>query len=155
MDNSVFMEFTLVDDFLWNMNKEEYFSLDGMTLDGDDFEFIPVTSCSDIGMNNITVDGKLDSSVVLMNKTTSSYPPMKLVAQKLSPCGVIVTVGSTTNTLSIGSDLQNLKGVFIRHADTDTILAYSIMPESVPIHNHLTLPYDGAIIELRPTTHIE
>lgn len=155
MDNSVFLEFNIVDNFLWNVNREGYYNIEGMTIDGDDYNFIPVVSCSEVGMDNIDDKGKLKSTVVKMNKIDSTYPPVKLIAQRISPCGLMVSVGSATNTLALGEEQQNLKGVFVVHSSTDTVLAYCILPESVAVRNYLTIPYEGAIVEIKPVTHIE
>lgn len=155
MDNSVFLEFTLVDNFLWNVNKDGYYSLSGMTTDGDDYNFIPVTNCDINGMSNINTNGRLNDNVVLMNKTDAEYPAVKLLAQRINPCGLMVTVASSTNTLSIGEEQQNLKGLFIVHKDTETVVAYCILSESIPVKNYLTIPYEGAVVEIRPVTHIE
>lgn len=155
MDNSVFLEFNIVDDFLWKVNKDGYYKVSGMTLDGDDFNFIPVSSCKENAMENIDSNGRLNSYAVPLNKTSSTYPSVKLVANSVSPCGLIVSVGSATNTLQLGADQQNLKGIFVVHSSTDTVLAYCILPESVAVRNYLTIPYSGALIEIKPVTHLE
>lgn len=162
VDTGTFLEFKPVGNFHWIVNKSSTFSFDQM-VEGNannKFKFIPVQACQDSWRANIKSNFQLDYSKVTLcryitnNSSTDVDPsPVELIAQEVGYGGVIVTLNNTSAVIQLGSEVQNLKGIFLIHADTDVVLAYCILPESVGINNYLQLNYTEPIIEITSTVN--
>lgn len=161
---SVFLEFKPVGNFHWIVNKASTFSFDQMVAgnDANKFKFIPVSACQDSWRANINSNHQLDYSKVTLcqyitddSATDVNPSDVELIATEVGYGGVIVTLGQTTATIELGSTVQNLKGIFLIHSDTDVVLAYCILPEPVRINNYLQLSYTDPIIEITSTVNTE
>lgn len=165
---TVVLEFKLIDNFHKIMNKEGTFSISDMVLDNSKnrFEFVPVSNCSDDWKSNIKADYTLDKSKAVPIKNISysdsgditvkdlDCPVVELVAEEVGYGGLVVSIGSKTPTLSIGSEVQNLKGVFLCNEYTGAVISYCILPKPAKIMNYLTLPSEGFVVEILPTYSI-
>ena len=133
---SVFLEFKPVGNFHWIVNKASTFSFDQMVAgnDANKFKFIPVSACQNSWRANINSNHQLDYSKVTLcqyitddSATDVNPSDVELIAKEVGYGGVIVTLGQTTATIELGSTVQNLKGIFLIHSDTDVVLAYCIL----------------------------
>ena len=150
--SSLYLEFELPSRFFWNLNKNGYYSLDGMNANGDDFYFY-VASTSDMVLdNNLDSSGRLLTSKAQTLLLSETSPRFKLIAQENTPRGFIVSTGTQTQQITLNSNFQNLKAIYIIHEDTDTVLAGCILNDSIPVKNYLTIPIEGQIVEVVPKT---
>ena len=160
---SSILEFKPVGNFLWIVNKNTTFSLDQMVQDGDNnnFKFVPVQSCNDNWRSNINSDFTLNRNAITLcqyiNGGTSvdvEPPAVSLIATEVGYGGVIVTLdnsSSQSTVIQLGSTPQELKGIFLINDDTDVVLAYCILPETITVNNYLQLSYTSPIIEITST----
>ncbi|MCF0115747.1 MAG: hypothetical protein HUJ56_10355 [Erysipelotrichaceae bacterium] len=162
---STLLEFKLVDNFHRIVNLSNTYSIDDMKSGeiNNAYKLVPVSACSDNWKNNITSDYKLDYSKVellqvvsITDNDTESFidvdpSEFELYADTTNFGGLTVSFASNAPDLEIGSQLQYLKGVFLINAVTDAVLAYSIIPNPVPVVNYIRFPNDGFVVEIRPT----
>jgi hypothetical protein len=162
---SVVLEFKLVDNFHKIVNKDGTFSISDMVANNSKnrFEFVPVSNCADTWSANIKSDYTLDKSKAVPIKKISysdsgdittqelDCPVVELIAEEVGYGGLVVSIGSTTPTLSIGSEVQDLKGVFLCNEYTGAVISYCILPQPAKIMNYLTLPSEGFVVEILPT----
>lgn len=150
--SSLYLEFELPSKFFWNLNKPNYYTLDGMNANGDDFYFY-VASTSDMVLdNNLDSNGRLLSSKAQQLMLSETSPRFKLIVQENTPRGFIISTGTQTQQITLNSNYQNLKAVYIVHDDTGTVLAGCILNDSVPVKNYLTIPVEGQVVEVVPKT---
>lgn len=162
---SSILEFKPVGNFHWIVNKPECFSFDQMTEDNVDnkFNFVPVSACNDNWRANINANYTLkrtgENHIVpcrnLDDNTDVAPPTTKLIATEVGYGGVIVSVSPNNSSIAItlGSEPQSLKGVFVVHEDTDVVLAYCILPEPIKVNNYIQLSYNEPIIEITSTVN--
>ena len=163
---SSILEFKPVRDFHWIINKSGMFSFEQM-VSGDannKFKFVPCSACQDGWDNNLS-NHLLDYSKVTLcknitnNSSADVVPPVvELVASQPTDSygGVIVTLGenSTSSVIELGSQVQELKAIFLVHAETEAVLCYCILPEPIKVNNYLQLNYTDPIIEIISTVRV-
>lgn len=157
------LEFKPVGNLHFIVNKSSTFSFDQMTGDGDDFKFVPCSACQDSWKSNINqTNYQLDYSKVTLCKNITSNsssdvepPTVKLYAEEVGYGGVIVTLhpNNTSSTITLGSEVQELKAIFLVSDETECVLAYCILPEPIKVNNYLQLNYTEPIIEITSTVH--
>ena len=163
---SVFLEFKPVANFHFIVNKPSTFSLDQMVAGGSNnsYKFIPVSACQDNWSANINTNYTLKQSAItkcqfIADDGTAPVDvnpsAVELIATQQGYGGVIVTLGSQSAVIQLGSTPQYLKGIFLINADTDVVLAYCILPEPVKINNYLQLNYQDPIIEIISTVNTQ
>jgi len=163
---SVFLEFKPVANFHWIVNKSSTFSLDQMVSGGsnNEFKFIPVSACQDNWSANINANYSLKQSAITKcqyiaddetDPVDVNPSAVELIATPGGYGGVIVTLGSQSAVIQLGSTPQYLKGIFLVNASNDVVLAYCILPEPVRVNNYLQLNYQDPIIEITSTVNTE
>lgn len=151
-NSSLYLEFELPSRFFWNLNKGGYYSLDGMNANGDDFYFYVASTSDSVLDRNLDGSGRLLTSKAQSLQLSETSPRFKLIAQDNTPRGFIVSTGTQTQQITLNSNYQNLKAVYIVHDKTDTVLAGCILNNSIPVKNYLTIPVEGQIVEVMPKT---
>lgn len=163
---SVFLEFKPVGNFHWIVNKPSTFSLDQMVSGHSDnnFKFIPVQSCQDSWRANLKANYQLDETKItrckFLNGGTGNIEDVnpnsiQLIATEVGYGGCIVTMGSTTPVVTLTSEPQDMKGIFLVNGANNVVLAYCILPEPVRVANYLQLNFNDPIIEITSTVNTQ
>lgn len=156
MANSLF-EFTRVDSFMDDINREDCFDtkdMDGIT---PNYKFILASDCADNIDDCIDEDGTLitpfeNGKGVNIVETENSDDGLVSMLWSQGVNGErTMSVADSTVQYSFGADAYDVKAIFLCNVADGTgyVIAYSINNKAITVDNDLILPCDGIVWSFR------
>lgn len=158
-NTSHIFDFKLNKRFLWDMNKTNTFSLDGMNgvNDSDEYTLIVFSSIPSDIYSCVDDDGcllpsvKFPSGLQYMNNTPFTATIHLLAQNNSNNNGVTISVAEENGvsiSLATPDGYKNIQGLFIINSDTRYLLAYSRLSNAITISENLILPFTGALCDI-------
>ena len=153
MMNKFIFEFTRVDNFLDDINRDGKFDtldMDGIT---KNYKMVLVSDCPDNIEECIDVDGTLlDDSIVHRVETIGVEDGLcSLLWAKGINGERTISINSSTVVYDLGDESDELKAVFLVNMVNGSgyVLAYAINSYSFPISGEVILPCDGSLWSIK------
>jgi len=144
-------EFTRVDTFLDDMNRDGKF--DVMDMDGTtkNYKMILVSDCPNNIEDCLDEDGTLNSDVTIINTLGVNDGYCALQWIKGINGERSMSIVDSTVVYDLGDTNENLKAVFLVNMveGSGYVLAYAINSHSFPIDGEVILPCDGMVWSIR------
>lgn len=159
MTTEVSMMFEVNDNFWWDINNPNKFTLDNIEKDVWSFlvcsrvpsDIYEITWRESDGVTDPNILGtlKLPGDVEdweLLN-INENLPEIKLEAKKLDNGGFVINIANTTDVMiEIGDSLDNqVQAILLYNNSTNYMLAYSVLGTPIITQNHIRIPYNGSI----------
>lgn len=159
MTTEVSMMFEVNENFWWDINNPNKFTLDNIEKDVWSFlvcsrvpsDIYEITWRKSDGVTDPNILGtlKLPGDVEdweLLN-INENLPQIELVAKKLDNGGFIISINNTTDVMiEIGDSLDNqVQAILLYNNSTNYMLAYSMLSTPIATQNYIRIPYNGAI----------
>lgn len=143
-------DFTRVDDFLDNMNRDGKFDtleMDGIT---PNYRMVLVSDCPDDVNECLDEDGTLLSDDVVHRVESLGVDDGKCALLWSKGINGERTLSITTSSVvyDLGNLNDELKAVFLVNGETGYVLAYAINSYSFPIDGQVILPCDGMVCSI-------
>lgn len=140
-------EFTRVDNFLDDINREGKFDTNDMDGITPNYRIVLASDCPDDIEKCLDEDGTLNEDVILVNNLTSEDGECALLWSKGVNGERTISMGTTLVTYDLGDNNDELKGAFIVNTveGSGYVLAYAINSYSFPIDGEVLLPCDGVL----------
>ena len=151
MDSYVF-EFTRVDDFLDNINREGYFDTSDMEGLSKNYKMVLISDCPNDINECLDVDGTIDTEKCQIVDTNGVDDGMcSLMWSKGVNGERSISIADSTVTYDLGDNDSELKAVFLINMveGSGYVLAYAINSYSFPIDGEVILPCDGMLWSIR------
>lgn len=153
MVDSYIFEFTRVDAFLDDMNRDGKFDVLDMDGVSNNYKMILVSECPN-GINEcIDEDGTLlDDSIVHRVESLGVNDGLcSLLYSKGVNGERTISISNSTVNFDLGDNKDNLKAVFLVNMveGSGYVIAYAINNYSFPIEGELILPCDGMIWSIK------
>lgn len=151
MVDSYIFEFTRVDDFLDNMNREGYFDtldMDGIT---PNYKMVLASSCPNDINECIDADGTLNDNVNIIDTWGEDDGKCALLWSKGINGERTISIANSTVVYDLGELETELKAVFLVNLveGSGYVLAYAINSYSFPVDREIILPCDGMIWSIK------
>jgi len=151
MADSYIFEFTRVDNFLDDMNREGCFDtldMDGIT---PNYRMVLASDCPNDIEECLDEDGTLNENVTLVEGVESEDGECALLWSKGINGERTISISNSTVNYNLGNSNDNLKGVFLVNTveGSGYVLAYAINSYSFPIDGEVILPCDGVLWTIR------
>lgn len=159
MTTEVTMKFELNENFWWDINNPNKFTLDNIEKDVWSFlvcsrvpsDIYDITWREKDGITDPNILGtlKLPGDVddwELLN-INENLPEIKLKATPLDNGGFIISIDNTTDvTIELGDSLNNqVQAILLYNNSTNYMLAFSKLTSPIQTENHIRIPYNGAL----------
>jgi hypothetical protein len=150
MDEYVF-EFTRVDNFFDDMNREGKFDvldMDGLT---KNYRMVLASDCPNDIEQCLDEDGTLNENVSIVGNLSSEDGACSLLYSKGINGERTISISDSTVTYDLGNHNDELKAVFLVNTveGSGYVLAYAINNYSFPIDGEVILPCDGVLWSVR------
>lgn len=144
-------DFTRVDNFLDDINREGCFDtqdMDGLT---PNYRMVLVSDCPNDIEECIDDDGTLDTDKVTVIQTDSEDGECALLWSKGINGERTMSIAQSTVVYDLGDRNEELKAVFLVNTveGSGYVLAYAINSYSFPIDGEIILPCDGMIWSIK------
>lgn len=144
-------DFTRVDNFLDDINREGCFDtqdMDGLT---PNYRMVLVSDCPNDIEECIDDDGTLDTDKVTVIQTDSNDGQCALLWSKGINGERTMSIAQSTVVYDFGDRNEELKAVFLVNTveGSGYVLAYAINSYSFPIDGEVILPCDGMIWSIK------
>ena len=144
-------DFTRVDNFLDDINREGCFDtqdMDGLT---PNYRMVLVSDCPNDIEECIDDDGTLDTEKVTVIQTDSNDGQCALLWSKGINGERTMSIAQSTVVYDLGDRNEELKAVFLVNTveGSGYVLAYAINSYSFPIDGEVILPCDGMIWSIK------
>ena len=144
-------DFTRVDNFLDDMNREGCFDtqdMDGLT---PNYRMVLVSDCPNDIEECIDDDGTLDTDKVTVIQTDSEDGECALLWSKGINGERTMSIAQSTVVYDLGDRNEELKAVFLVNTveGSGYVLAYAINSYSFPVDGEIILPCDGMIWSIK------
>lgn len=159
MTTEVTMKFELNENFWWDINNPNKFTLDNIEKDVWSFlvcsrvpsDIYDITWRKKDGITDPNILGtlKLPGDVddwELLN-INENLPEIKLKATPLDNGGFIISIDNTTDVMiELGDSLNNqVQAILLYNNSTNYMLAFSKLTSPIQTENHIRIPYNGAL----------
>jgi hypothetical protein len=144
-------DFTRVDNFLDDINREGCFDtqdMDGLT---PNYRMVLVSDCPNDIEQCIDEDGTLDTEKVTVIQTDSEDGECALLWSKGINGERTMSIAQSTVVYDLGDRNEELKAVFLVNTveGSGYVLAYAINSYSFPVDGEIILPCDGMIWSIK------
>ena len=144
-------DFTRVDTFLDDINREGCFDtqdMDGLT---PNYRMVLVSDCPNDIEQCIDEDGTLDTEKVTVIQTDSEDGECALLWSKGINGERTMSIAQSTVVYDLGDRNEELKAVFLVNTveGSGYVLAYAINSYSFPVDGEIILPCDGMIWSIK------
>lgn len=144
-------DFTRVDSFLDDINREGCFDtqdMDGLT---PNYRMVLVSDCPNDIEQCIDEDGTLDTEKVTVIQTDSEDGECALLWSKGINGERTMSIAQSTVVYDLGDRNEELKAVFLVNTveGSGYVLAYAINSYSFPVDGEIILPCDGMIWSIK------
>ena len=144
-------DFTRVDNFLDDINREGCFDtqdMDGLT---PNYRIVLVSDCPNDIEQCIDEDGTLDTEKVTVIQTDSEDGECALLWSKGINGERTMSIAQSTVVYDLGDRNEELKAVFLVNTveGSGYVLAYAINSYSFPVDGEIILPCDGMIWSIK------
>ena len=144
-------DFTRVDNFLDDINREGCFDtqdMDGLT---PNYRMVLVSDCPNDIEECIDDDGTLDTEKVTVIQTDSEDGECALLWSKGINGERTMSIAQSTVVYDLGDRNEELKAVFLVNTveGSGYVLAYAINSYSFPVDGEIILPCDGMIWSIK------
>ena len=149
-DNYVF-EFTRVDSFLDDINREGCFDTNDMDGITPNYRMVLASDCPNDINQCLDEDGTLNENVTLVENLESEDGECALLWSKGINGERTISLANSTVNYDLGDNNDNLKAVFLVNTveGSGYVLAYAINSYSFPIDGEIILPCDGTLWTIR------
>lgn len=159
MTTEVTMKFEINENFWWDINNPNKFTLDNIEKDVWSFlvcsrvpsDIYDITWREKDGITDPNILGtlKLPGDVddwELLN-INENLPEIKLKATPLDNGGFIISIDNTTDVMiELGDSLNNqVQAILLYNNSTNYMLAFSKLTSPIQTENHIRIPYNGAL----------
>lgn len=147
MVDSYVFEFTRVDSFLDDMNREGKFDTADMDGISKNYRMVLVSDCPNNIEECIDIDGTLTDSVSIIDTMGEDDGFCALLWSKGINGERTISIANSTVNYDLGDASEELKAVFLVNIveGSGYVLAYAINSYSFPIDGEVILPCDGML----------
>lgn len=140
-------DFTRVDSFLDDINREGCFDTQDMDGINPNYRMVLVSDCPNDINECLDVDGTLDLEKVIVVDTDSEDGQCALLWSKGINGERTISIAQSSVTYDLGNRNEELKAVFLVNTveGSGYVLAYAINSYSFPIDGEVILPCDGMV----------
>ncbi len=151
MATNYIFDFTRVDNFLDDMNREGCFDVNDMDGITPNYRMVLASDCPNDIEECIDEDGTLNENVTLVENLGSEDGECSLLWSKGINGERTISIGDSTVNYDLGDNDDNLKAVFLVNTveGSGYVLAYAINSYSFPIDGEVILPCDGVLWTIR------
>lgn len=151
MATNYIFDFTRVDNFLDDMNREGCFDVNDMDGITPNYRMVLASDCPNDIEKCIDEDGTLNENVTLVENLGSEDGECSLLWSKGINGERTISIGDSTVNYDLGDNDDNLKAVFLVNTveGSGYVLAYAINSYSFPIDGEVILPCDGVLWTIR------
>jgi len=151
MATNYIFDFTRVDNFLDDMNREGCFDVNDMDGITPNYRMVLASDCPNDIEECIDEDGTLNENVTLVENLGSEDGECSLLWSKGINGERTISIGDSTVNYDLGDNNDNLKAVFLVNTveGSGYVLAYAINSYSFPIDGEVILPCDGVLWTIR------
>lgn len=144
-------EFTRVDNFLDDINREGKFDTNDMDGITPNYRMVLASDCPNDIEDCLDEDGTLNEDVVLVNNLSSEDGECALLWSKGINGERTISVNTSLVTYDLGDNNDELKAVFLVNTveGSGYVLAYAINSYSFPIDGEILLPCDGVVWSIK------
>ena len=151
MATNYIFDFTRVDNFLDDMNREGCFDVNDMDGITPNYRMVLASDCPNDIEECIDEDGTLNENVTLVENLGSEDGECSLLWSKGINGERTISISDSTVNYDLGDNDDNLKAVFLVNTveGSGYVLAYAINSYSFPIDGEVILPCDGVLWTIR------
>lgn len=151
MVDSYVFEFTRVDSFLDDMNREGKFDTADMDGISKNYRMVLVSDCPNNIEECIDIDGTLTDSVSIIDTMGEDDGFCALLWSKGINGERTISIANSTVNYDLGDASEELKAVFLVNIveGSGYVLAYAINSYSFPIDGEVILPCDGMLWSIK------
>lgn len=144
-------EFTRVDNFLDDINREGKFDTNDMDGITPNYRMILASDCPNDIEDCLDEDGTLNENVTLVNNLSSEDGECALLWSKGINGERTISINTSLVTYDLGDNNDELKAVFLVNTveGSGYVLAYAINSYSFPIDGEILLPCDGVVWSIK------
>lgn len=144
-------EFTRVDTFLDDINREGKFDTNDMDGITPNYRMVLASDCPNDIEDCLDEDGTLNDNVVLVNNLSSEDGECALLWSKGINGERTISINTSLVTYDLGNNDDELKAVFLVNTveGSGYVLAYAINSYSFPIDGEILLPCDGVVWSIK------
>ena len=146
-------EFTRVDDFFDNMNREGKFDIQDMDGITKNYKMVLVSDCPNSIDECLDIDGTLvDDSIVHRIETLGAEDGLcSLLCSKGINGERTISINTSSVVYNLGDKVENLKAVFLVNMveGSGYVLAYAINSYSFEVTGEIILPCDGMVFTIK------
>ena len=151
MVDSYIFDFTRVDDFLDNINREGYFDtldMDGVT---PNYKMVLASNCPNDINDCLDVDGTLNDNVEIIDTWGADDGLCAMHWNKGVNGERTMSIANSTVAYDLGDVKTELKAAFIVNLveGTGYVIAYAINSYSFPVDGEIILPCDGMVWSIK------
>lgn len=146
---SYVFDFTRVDRFMRDINRDGCFDTEDMDGINNNFRFVMATSCPNNISECLDADGKLNSANVITYNTSSEEGEVPLLYTDGVNGNAVISIGSSAVDYDLGDDDVNMKAMFLVSNITGYVIAYCILSSPVPVTNQVVMPVNGVVWNIR------
>lgn len=149
--SDVIFDFTRVDSFFDDMNREGCFDtldMDGIT---KNYRIVLASDCPNDINECLDEDGTLNENVSIIQNLTSEDGECSLLYSKGINGERTISISDSTVTYDLGDNHEELKAVFLVNTveGSGYVLAYAINSYSFPVDGELVLPCTGVVWNIK------
>lgn len=149
--SDIVFEFTRVDSFFDDMNREGCFDtldMDGIT---KNYRIILASDCPNNIEECLDEDGTLNENVSIIENLSSEDGECSLLYSKGINGERTISMSDSTVTYDLGDNQEELKAVFLVNTveGSGYVLAYAINSYSFPIVGEVVLPCNGVVWNIK------
>ena len=150
MSDYVF-EFTRVDTFLDDINREGKFDTNDMDGITPNYRMVLASDCPNDIEDCLDEDGTLNDNVVLVNNLSSEDGECALLWSEGINGERTISINTSLVTYDLGDNNDEIKAVFLVNTveGSGYVLAYAINSYSFPVDGEILLPCDGVVWSIK------
>lgn len=142
---SYIFDFTRVDRFMRDINREGCFDTEDMDGLSKNFRFVIATSLKSQNINDcLDLDGTIDTTVATLYNASSDEGNVAILYADGVNGDATISIAQGDCVFDIGDLDINMAGIFLV-SDSGYVMAYSILNSPVPVTNQVVLPVNGVI----------